>query len=116
MGVRTGARGSHIRILTPAGLLSLRNASSKGVRVQITAECARCVRGFTDDNFIERDPGRCDLKDGALGPGGRRSVEEIVARGILSRTLCKDVSLEWSRRAAVDICAYGCRTGCCTNR
>ena len=63
-------------------------ATSEGVRVHITVGRRARVRGFADHKLVERYSRRCDLKDGALGPGRRRSPEETVTGGILIGTLC----------------------------
>ena len=87
MRVSDKTGGFDIKRPTPAGILSLRKAIGKGRRVYITIVCIAWARRFTDDNLVERNAGRCDFKDGALGPGGRRGPEETVAGGILAATL-----------------------------
>lgn len=108
--------GSRKQKLTPTGVLGLSKAASEGTSVHETVGRVTSTRGFSDHKLVERYSIRADLEDGALGPGRRRSPEEVVTGGVLASALCKDMSLGWSRRAGVVACAYGCRTGYCTSQ
>lgn len=96
--------------------LSLVEATSEDPRFDITVVCIGWGSRFTDHNLVKIHSVRRDLKDGCLGPGGRRDPKEIVAVGIFIGALCRTVDLERSRQIAVVVCAHDCRTGRCTSQ
>jgi len=93
MGVSATAETSEIWTLTPAGVLGLSKARSKGTSVHKAVGCISSARRFADHELVECHSGRSDLEDGALGPCARRRCEEIVTGSVLAITLCGEREL-----------------------
>ena len=86
-------RQSHSEIAiarTPAFGFGLRETRRQSCRLDITIVRVTELCRLADDEFVEVDACLRNLEDGGLWPCSAGGIEQVVTRGILGGSLCRN--------------------------